>query len=180
MQTDPLKGKIVTLKEIDFQDIELIRYWRNNWFIRSETREYRLITREKQESWWKSLQDDSNTLMFTIWADERMIGVCGLTYIDWRNGHTELSCYIGHKKDRRKGYYSDSLKSLTRYAFEELHLHMVYGEIYAWNEGALKACKKLGFLIEGPLRDRIFRFGKWHGSYFISKTEKEWDKEGVK
>lgn len=176
---DPLHGKKVRLRALKKTDLESLRTWRNRWDIRSETREFRLLTHDNQEAWWASLADDRTTLMFGIEAHEEgraLVGVCGLTYIDWRNGHTELSCYIGPTDERKKGYYSDALRVMMRYAFEELRLHMVYGEIFAWNEAVLEACAKLGFRQEGPLRDRVLRSGKWWGSYFVSMTEREWVK----
>ena len=203
MERDPLNGEKVQLRELESHDLYLLKIWRNRWDVRSETREYRLLTMRHQEAWFDGLRDDGNTLMFGIMPiiasepetavppevergllytgdvrvgrrERYLVGVCGLTYIDWRNGHTEISCYIGEPENRRKGYYSDALEILTRYAFDELRLHMVWGEIYGWNEAAIEACAKLGFRREGPIRDRVFRFGKWWGSYFISKTESEW------
>ncbi len=173
---DPLHGDLVHLGPLEKADLKLLMKWRNRWDIRSETREFRLLTSEHQARWWEGLVQDPHTLMFSILVPSapQLIGVCGLTYIDWKNSHAELSCYIGDEDQRRKGHYSDALKVLTRYAFQELGLHMVWGEIYAWNEGALKACSKLGFRQEGPIRDRVFRFGDWWGSYFISMTETEW------
>ncbi len=175
MDPDPLEGTKVRLRALGKEDLSMLSRWRNRWDIRSETREFRLLTMEHQEAWWASLRDDNRTLMFGIDTGEgRLVGVCGLTYIDWRNRHAELSYYIGPRQERRKGYGSDTLFTLTRYAFEELALHMVYGEIYAWNEASIRAFEKLGFRREGPIRDRVFRFGKWWDSYFLSKTEAEW------
>ncbi len=177
MEHDPLHGRKVRLRVLEEKDMETLRAWRNRWDIRSAMREFRLIGASHQAAWWDSLRGDDRTLMFGMENEGgRLVGACGLTYIDWHNGHTELTVYVGPTKERRRGYYTDTLEILCRYAFEELRLHMVYGEIYAWNEAAIEACAKRGFRREGPLRDRVFRLGRWWDSYFISMTEVEWVK----
>ena len=56
---------------------------------------------------------------------------------------------IGEKKYWGKGYGTESIKLLTKFAFESEHTDIVFGcDITDYNHGSLKAFKKVGFEIE--------------------------------
>ena len=53
-----------------------------------------------RNKWFSSLLTDKTNIVFIIEKkeDSEIIECCGLTYINWKEGHGEVSIYIGEKK----------------------------------------------------------------------------------
>ncbi|MEI5604432.1 GNAT family protein, partial [Streptomyces brasiliscabiei] len=73
------------------------------------------------------MEESKNLFYFTIRAreDDRLIGKAVVEWIDWTNGNGFLHLGLGAAEDRRKGYGSQALSMLLRYAFSELNLYRV-------------------------------------------------------
>ena len=92
-----IEGKDVNLRALEIEDLEILKKWRNNSINRNHTREYRLLNMINQKEWFEMIHKDNppKILMFGV-TDKRqkLIGVCGLTYIDWKNRHCEISIIL--------------------------------------------------------------------------------------
>ena len=82
---------------LEIEDLEILKKWRNDSINRNHTREYRLLNMINQKEWFEMIHKDNppKFLMFGV-TDKRqkLIGVCGLTYIDWKNRHCEISIIL--------------------------------------------------------------------------------------
>ena len=159
-----LEGKYVELRQIEESDLPKLRDWRNSPYIRAYTRGYRPLNMLNQNKWLSSLLTDQTNIMFIIERLEssEIIGCCGLTHINWKEGHGEVSIYIGEEKWQEKGYASDTLQLLLKYGFCELRLHRIYAIIFEYNESSIKFFEKNGFKLEGRHREARFWDGKFH------------------
>lgn len=178
---DPLTLDGVRLREIERSDLPMLRRWRNQYDVRRATREYRLLTDLNQEQWFQGLhKSPPDAIMFVIEVEDPVtsqwcsVGACGLCYIDWKNRHAELSYYVGDEGSRGHGVGGKVLSTLFQYGFGELGLHHIWGEVYEYNEAALRSDEKAGFQVEGKVRNRVFRDGKFWGSYMVGISEEEW------
>lgn len=158
-----IEGNLVNLRALEREDLEKLRDWRNSPCVRAYTREYRLLNMENQHQWFESLVNDRNNIMFGIAIkDGSLIGVCGLTHIDWKNRNAEVSIYLGEQKWQTKGYASDSLNTLIHYAFLELGLHRIYAVIFGYNNDSIKFFEKNGFKFDGRHREARYWNGEYH------------------
>lgn len=100
-----LEGKYVKLRQIEEFDLAKLRDWANSPYIRAYTREYRPLNMLNQKRWFESLFTNRSNIMFAIEKkdDKEIIGCCGLTHINWKEGHGEVSIYIGEQKWQEKG-----------------------------------------------------------------------------
>lgn len=164
-----IRGKKVVFRAIEREDLKQLRDWRNSQDIRQRTREYRLLSMENQERWFQGLHDDRNTVMFAV-TDEnkKLIGVVGLTYIDWKNRRAEVSIYIGDEAAQGKGYGFDALVTLLGYGFHTLNLHKLYAEIFGFNEPSVRLFEKAGLRRDGLKREDHFVDGKYWDTYIYS------------
>lgn len=91
-----IHGAKVKFRAIERDDLPRLRDWRNSPAIRRRIREFRLLSLVDQERWSESLRNDRHTIMFDV-LDEKdtLIGVAGLTYIDWKDRRAEVSIYVG-------------------------------------------------------------------------------------
>ncbi len=105
---------------------------------------------------------DNNNFGFHLrtLADDTVIGFVALFNIKWSNQSAEMAIGIGDKAYRSKGYGQDALKLLLNYAFNELNLHRVGLTVMDYNEPAIKAYQRVGFVLEGTQRQAVQREGK--------------------
>jgi [ribosomal protein S5]-alanine N-acetyltransferase len=63
-----------------------------------------------------------------------------------------------------KGYMTEAGRALLRYLIDELKVHKVEALIRPENKPSAALAKRLGFRLEaGPIRDRWWVGGQWHG-----------------
>jgi len=174
-----LKGKKVKLVRIEKSDIRQLMNWRNNPEFRKHFREYRELNMSDQKKWFeeKVLRDPS-TVMFSIrrLKDNQLLGCCGLVYINQIYRHADLSLYIGWKDVYidNKGYAEESSLLLLDYGFRELCLNKLWTEIYVFDKKKKKLYDKLGFKIDGVLRENYFYNGRFWNSYILSILVSDW------
>jgi len=174
-----IKGKRVYLQAVEEESIEQLRQWRNNPELRQYFREYREISKKMQSAWYDNrVCNNANQVDFEIRDKEtqKLIGHCGLYYIDWVNRKAEFTIYIGDFTFRNGGYGSDTLRNLIDYGFNTLNLNKIWCEVYS-NNKAIEIYEHLGFTREGTMRQHYFDNGKWWDSHFMSLLESEYNNE---
>ena len=170
-----LGGKSVRLRQIEESDLPKLCDWRNSPYIRAYTREYRPLNMLNQSRWISSLLTDQTNIMFIVERLEssEIIGCCGLTNINWKEGHGEVSIYIGEEKWQKKGYASDTIQVLLKYGFGELRLHRIYAIIFEYNESSIRLFEKNGFKFEGKQRESRFWDSKFYDELIYGILDRE-------
>jgi len=171
-----LKGKLVELKQLEESDLAKFRDWRNSPYIRNYVREYRPLNMLNQKQWFESLTNDRSNIMFAIHTVRmsKTIGGCGLTYINWKEGHGEVSIAIGDGEWQGKGCAGEALDLLIKYSFEELRLHRICAIIYSYNKLSIKLFEKHGFRYEGFQREARFFDGKFYDEMIYGMLDYEY------
>ncbi|MBF0164656.1 MAG: GNAT family N-acetyltransferase [Magnetococcales bacterium] len=167
-----LRGEWVGLRAVERGDLSQLLIWRNQPEFRRYFREYRELSNEHQQRWFDSMvMGDPGTRMFAIeeLATGRLLGACGLCYIDWVNRTADFSIYIGADGvyiDTR--HAPDAARVLIRYGFDELNLHRLWSEIYAFDAQKQHFFDSLGFALDGRHRQTHWSEGRWHDSLYYS------------
>jgi len=173
-----LSGKKITLVSVEENNLEQLRVWRNRPGLRKYFREHREISKIMQEKWFKKINEDSEQVNFQIHDKEtnKLIGHCGLYYINWIHRHAEFGIYIGDDNFRNGGWGSDALRTLINYGFDDLNLNRIWCEVYS-NNTALEVYKHLGFKEEGVLRESYFNEGKYWNSHMLGILKKDYEEK---
>lgn len=150
--------------------------WRNDPDVYKWCRQYEPIESWAHEKWLLSLESRSDVKMYGIKSedpgeDSEVVGVCGLTSLDFINRRAEFSLYIG-PDHQGKGYGEGALKTLLAHAFLALNLNLVWGETYEENPAA-KIFERVGMFKEGVRRRFYYRDGRYIDAtlYSILKSE---------
>lgn len=165
-----LTGKYVGLRAIEIGDLPDLLQWRNRPQLRRYFREYRELNCSQQQAWFESkVNNDPATRMFAIvdLTSHRLLGACGLCYIDCVNRSADFSIYIGADElyiDEK--FAPDAALVMIRYAWDELGLHRLWSEIYAFDEAKKRFFEQLGFSLDGRHRQTHWAEGDWHDSLF--------------
>ena len=157
-------GKKVILRALEPKDNQMLCEIIND----AET-EYMLggasfpISFEGQCNWLASLKNDPGTLRCAIVPkdQENAVGTIILSDIDYKNGTAEVHIKLSPKDVRGKGYGTDSIMTVCKYAFQELRLNCVYAKVSEKNEISQKLFEKCRFTKEGIMRSRMFKKGEY-------------------
>jgi RimJ/RimL family protein N-acetyltransferase len=82
--------------------------------------------------------------------DDRLIGFVALHTIEWNNRAASLAIGIGEAAYRGKGYGTEALRLILRYAFDELNLERVGLDVIANNEAAIRPTSAWAFATKAP------------------------------
>ncbi len=174
------EGKYVKLRALEQDDLKLLRDWRNRKHVRKTTREYRLLNMIHQKKWFELIHTENppKHIMFGIMKKNGKIdGVTGLTYIDWKNKHAEISIYMSNRNWQKTKEAKDTINLILEYGFEELNLHRLWVEIFQISTENIDLFEQMNFKKEGVLRDKAWRSGKWWNSIIYSKLSNEYKNE---
>jgi len=109
---------------------------------------------EKTFEWYEKVNGDDTRRDFVIESkDGAAIGLTGLVGIDSVHGTAECYCVIGEKEYWGKGIGTEAHLLLFDWGFRNLGLYKIWADIRADNIAIIKVIEKLGFKIEGRLRE---------------------------
>jgi len=171
------KDKSIAIRAMEKSDLEIVQEWRNNEKIRKFFREYREFSLTQKEHWYEKMIRDNKFEMFVIidCTTKDLIGVAGLTYIDWVNHHADVHFYIG-----KDGLWIDdkfapkAINIILDYGFDILNLNKIWAEIYEIDSLKLKFFKNLGFKVDANLREHYYYGGEYHTSHILSILRSEY------
>ena len=61
-----------------------------------------------------------------------------------------------------------------RHCFETLNLNRTFLRVYTENIRAVRSYEKAGFVLEGRLREAVYKFGKYDDVLIMSVLRSEW------
>ncbi len=106
--------------------------------------------------------------------DQKLIGFTVLMHVSWNNADCMVAIGIGERDQWGKGYGTDAMKVVLRYAFSELNLHRVTLGVFEYNLRAIRSYEKIGFMVEGRIRKQLDRDGKRWDMIHMGILREEW------
>jgi RimJ/RimL family protein N-acetyltransferase len=107
-------------------------------------------------------------------ATDRLIGTCAFSQLDADNGSALYHITIGESDAWGKGYGTEATQLMLDHAFGTMGLHRIALFVFEFNERAVRAYKRCGFVIEGRARESIWRDGRWWDELAMSVLESDW------
>jgi RimJ/RimL family protein N-acetyltransferase len=180
---DLLHGKLVHLVAANSEtDAETMTRWsRDSEYQRlldSDPVRPKSVKHAKEEiaEWMEHERPDSFGFVIRTLAEDRLIGFVGLGGINWPNGDGFVGIGIGEREDWGKGYGTDAMRVILRYAFTELNLYRVSLDANGHNLRAIRSYKKAGFVVEGYTRQCENRDGQRGDLIAMGILREEWER----
>lgn len=104
---------------------------------------------------------DESVVALIIEADGRAVGDINLFNIDERNRSAMLGLSIWRTEDRGRGYGTDAVRALVRWAFRQKNLHRIELGVAPHNERAVRVYERVGFVAEGRRRESHYEDGRY-------------------
>jgi len=87
------------------------------------------------------------------------------------------ACYMGYDLSGRyegQGLMTEGLRAAIDYAFSMLNLHRIMANYQPYNTRSGNVLKRLGFVIEGTVKDYLFLKGEWKDHVLTSLINHQW------
>ena len=158
-----IKGRFVTLRAIEREDLELMREMLNDPEIESLDVGWAFpVSKYQQEQWYEKSINDKNNFRFIIETEmDGAIGIATLINIDWKNRRAEHGIKLANREKRTKGIGMDVVMAIMKYAFDELQLNRLDGSWFDDNTASKKLYQKCGWKVEGRIRSCVYKNGKY-------------------
>lgn len=156
-----LTGYRVTLREVQEQDLDQLRHWRNSPAVSEFMLSQDPITEEQQNAWFKKVQRDKKQQHFVICYKNQAIGSANIKVTQGESVEAasvvEPGLYIADERYRSNILAFAPSLLLNDYCFEQLQVQHLKAVVMAGNTAAVNYNKKLGYRLayEGRLLEMV-------------------------
>jgi len=170
-------GNKIIIRRVEKEDLPEIHKWASDFEIKELfdlTIDF--SSYQKLISNFNADEKNDNCCDFTIIEKETKnpVGKCSLTDVDYVNRKSLCTLYIGDNESSDKGYGTEAMYLLMKFAFEDLNLNRLGLWVFDFNKRAIKCYKRCGMKVEGIMRDGVYRNGKYHDMYFMGILSQEY------
>lgn len=173
-----IPGKHVRLRAVEERDLPLLHQWANDEALWTGLGGWRFPSGfEATKAWFAALRADPLNHRFVIEtkAEGSVIGTANLVDIDWKNRHALHGMMLGPADLRGKGFGRDTVMAVMRYAFDELGLERLDGDIIEFNAASYRLyVGKCGWREEGRQRRWHFRGGRFWDRIIVGVTRDDY------
>ncbi len=179
---DILKGELVRLGAIDHEELgKFYAKWNQDSEL-TRLMDARMVSLRSAKAISDFFEKENKEMSpvehpFTIRSleDNHLLGDIGLYVIgEWMPRDAFVGIAIADRNDWGKGYGTDAMKTILRYAFTELNLRRVTLTVFEYNPRAIRSYEKTGFQHEGRLRGALFRDGKRWDMLYMGILRDDW------
>ena len=182
LQNQLFQGKLVRLCAEDVQAVAgiLSKWSRDSEYWRLlASNPARIFSIKGNKKWLERELDKDNPNSFDFFIktlqDDRLIGTIGLGGVKWTHGEAFVGIGLGERDYWGKGYGTDAMRVILRFAFIELGLHRVSLDVFEYNPRAIKSYEKAGFKHEGQMRQMLHRAGRRWDMMFMGIKREDWE-----
>ncbi len=174
-------GQHIRLRPVEKEDLPRFVKWFGDPELRSYLDSYLPLSQMQEERWFERNMSLGSEQTWSIdlqppdsvgpWVH---IGSCGFHEIDWRHRSAVAGILIGSREYWGKGHGTDAMQTLVAWGFYTLNLNRVQLRVYADNERAIRSYQKVGFVIEGRLRQANFYNGAYRDALEMGVLREDW------
>ncbi len=173
-------GDGIRLRAIERSDIPHFLKWFNDPEVTWGLTTIFPMSEAREELWFEDMIKrpvETQPLAIEVQIEDewKIIGNFGYHDFDKFTHSAEIGIVIGAKEIWGKGYGTKALKLGLKHGFGSMNLNRIFLRVYALNERAISVYNKVGFVLEGTMREAVFRGGKYYDVHIMSVLCKEWE-----
>ena len=144
---DLIEGNKLNLRRMTVNDTESIITWRNKPFVVEHFIYKKPVTADDHKKWIREKIETGLVEQFVITVKEsgQEIGSVYLQKIDYEKHSAEYGVFIGEENALGKGYGSEAMQLILKYAEDCLGIHRVDLRVVEGNTYAMRVYEKNGF-----------------------------------
>jgi len=172
-------GERIRLRAIEREDLPRFVGWVNDPEVRCFLDMIFPLSAEDEEDWYanaRKLPPVEKPFAIDVKDGDgwRLVGSCGFIHVDQLNRHAEVGISIGDKEEWGKGYGTEIMRLLVKIGFDTFNLHRIYLRVFENNQRGIRAYEKVGFVLEGRLREAFYREGSYQDMLIMGVLKSEW------
>jgi len=178
---DIFTGKLVRLSAFDPEEMSkaFTRWNLNSEYARLlNSAAHRMQSARAAAKWMEKeveeLSPASYYFSIRTLAEDKPIGELNLDVVNWPGRDAFVGLGIGEPEYWSKGYGTDVMNVLLRFAFTEINLRRVTLTVFEYNPRAIRSYEKAGFRHEGHLRNFLNREGRRWNELYMGILREEW------
>lgn len=152
-------------------DLETVLSWRNNPDVRKCMLSQHEITVDEHRAWFDRSEKDDARALLVVEEDNQMVGCVVFSNISC-GGTADWSFYADPYSPAGTG--RKVCEAALDFAFSELQVHKVVGQVLDFNKASIRMHLRLGFTQEGVLREHQLIDGKHLGLILFGLLTFEW------
>jgi RimJ/RimL family protein N-acetyltransferase len=143
----------------------------------AERRPWDEAAEERMRAWYSTRQEQQGRLDLAV-VDRATGAYVGEAVLnEWDSGNRSCSFRIAlAQAGRDRGLGTEALRLIVGHGFEQLGLHRISLEVFAFNPRARHVYERTGFVVEGVLRDALRYDGAWVDAIVMSILAPEWNR----
>ncbi|MEX0285643.1 MAG: GNAT family N-acetyltransferase [Paracoccaceae bacterium] len=131
----------------------------------------RPLTPEAAEAWVQAQIAEANA--WVIEVDGTLIGALRLHTLNHADRNARLAIGILDADSLGQGLGTEAMRVIAAHAFGDMGLHRLSLRVLAFNERAIAAYRKVGFVDEGRERQSACIAGEWHDDLIMGLLASE-------
>jgi RimJ/RimL family protein N-acetyltransferase len=166
-----IAGEHVILRAFERDDAERCYRWMNDPnIVRTLKSRYPIAFQNEAEWLDRAMQSSVTERHFAIERkdDRAHIGNASIHDIDWVSRTAMFGLFVGEPSAWNRGFGTDAIRTLVRFAFEEMNLRKLRINVFDYNDRAKHVLETQGFVQEGRLREEFYREGAYHDIVTLS------------
>lgn len=164
----------IELRDIQADDIEMIRNWRNSKEVSQYMYTEDFISPEQQKKWFEKISKESNSKYWIIEFDNKPLGLVSISEISKVYDSCFWAFYLGDSSVRGAGIGSKIEYNILKYVFEELGLNKLRCEVLTNNPSVIAMHEKFGFRREAFYREHVCKNGQYFDVVGLAMLKREW------
>lgn len=169
-----LSGEAIQLRAIEEADLPFVRDGVNDPRVwKSVGGQVTPTNLAMERKFFDDANRSENVVQFLVSEGETRVGVVELDPIEWERARAEVAFWIA-PAHQGSGYARDALETLVAYAFEQLGLHKLTAEAFAFNEASIGLLASVGFEREGTFRAEEYVDDAWIDVARFGLLAEEW------
>jgi RimJ/RimL family protein N-acetyltransferase len=172
-----LDGRLVTLRRHAPENLAAFRRWYADPEIARLARYQQTPMRpEEIERFFAARAMGPEALSMAVHerSTNRLIGTCAFSQLDGDNGSALYHITIGEADAWGRGYGTEATQLMVDHALGALGLHRIALFVFEFNERAIRAYRRCGFVVEGRSRESVWRDGRWWDELAMSVLDSDW------
>jgi len=155
-----LKGKHINLRALEPTDLEFLYQIENNesfWEVSNTQKPFsRFLLHQYLENAQQDIYEAKQLRLMIVQSDTEIpVGMIDLFDFDPKHKRAGIGILVNPEHEG-KGYASEALQLLIKYAFKHLDLHQIYANITVDNSKSISLFEKHGFKKIGVKKDWIY------------------------
>lgn len=121
-----------------------------------------------------NIAGDSRFAWLICLPDDTPVGEVIINEMDEDNRSASIRIALFDPQYYGKGYGTEAMRLAVDYGFKQGNLHRISLGVYDFNPRAIHVYEKIGFKLEGTLRDTLLWEGEYVDEHIMSILETEW------